>query len=68
MWKKKRTNQHIVELLVDAEIIKQELLVELFAESNELVAITVASIRTVREKNSKSKQKKPGDNDLNADF
>jgi four helix bundle protein len=34
-----------MELLIEAEIVKPELLVELFAEANELVAITVASIR-----------------------
>src|SRR5262245_26167277 len=37
-----------MELLTEAEIVKQELLSDLHAEASEIVAMTVASIRTAR--------------------
>jgi four helix bundle protein len=37
-----------MELLVEGEIVKQELLSDLHAEAGEIVAMTVASIRTAR--------------------
>ena len=52
-----------MELLIEAEIVKEQLLEELLAEANELVAIVVASIRTARENNPKArKPKQAGEN------
>ncbi len=48
-----------MELLIEAEVVKPELLVNLLAEANELVAIVVASIRTARENSPKARQRKP---------
>jgi four helix bundle protein len=39
-----------LELLIEAGLIQQELTCDLLSEANELVAITVASIRTARHK------------------
>jgi four helix bundle protein len=38
-----------LELLVEAEIVEREVLADLLAEANEIVAMVVASIRTARD-------------------
>ena len=49
-----------MELLIEAEIVREELMRELLAEANELVAIVVASVRTARENNAISRARKKG--------
>jgi len=39
-----------MELLVEGKLVKRELLVDLLPESNEIVAMVVASIKTARSK------------------
>ncbi len=47
-----------MELLIEAEVVKPELLVDLLAEANEPVAIVVTSIRTARKNSPKTQQSK----------
>jgi len=42
-----------MELLIEGKLMREEQLKELIAEANEILAITIASIRTVKRKNNR---------------